>query len=739
MQLATTAYKQQMEQHLRNHSYCVVTIGAINQLAQQNARITSELSYISNSTLLLDGQVPELRYATLEQNWFRTDGSMLFPERPNTSSYFYNQGAVSKNILGAITFTFPVAYDIKGLTIDFAPNYPTDFTVTNGTNTYTYTGNNDAHFVTDAIFDSTSYITITPTAMVNGSDRLRIDIIYFGVGIQFTNQKLQSVQKRENVSAITESLPAIDLSVTIENYDKAWNVNNSSSSINYLETGQDVKVTYGYELNDGSIYWIDGAECDLKSWKANEREMSFEAQDKLAKYTENIYYGGEYYTNGITLYNLAILVLNDAGVDDDMYVLDNYLKRVTVRNPLPAVSHAECLQIIANCGRCRLFTDRLGRICIQAAFEMEINTERMSISSSDATPFSSLKSVIVQSEMQSDYAMMTQDYFKMDASMYFLPRNAPYLVTGFVSKQVSNASGVFSSNPKITVGLESSATFFGINLTFAANPPKALKIHSYYEGALVETYNIEQDFELVNQIEHEFPRMDSFVIEFTRTVPNNRIYLSAITFGEQTDYKFTRTNMTGIPTGEREGKIKDVHVIKSVYSQGTELQTIANETVNLTGLDTYTFYFSSPSHNYSAKINNNTAGIVDASAYFITLNTSQFSGSCEIVVNGYSYVVTEVPYVRVLNTTGTNKTWTNPLVSDDTVASLLAEWIGDYYDNNAIYTVNYRGEPRLDAGDYAFMDDDYLQNMMVQIESHDLSFNGALSGSVTARLARNGV
>ena len=737
MQKASRAYKQQMEQYLRNHSYCVVTIGAINQLAQANASISSEMSYLSNNTLLFDGYSPEIRYATMEQDWLICDGSMYFPQRPEMATYVYNQGAISKDILGAITFAFNTTYDIKGLTIEFGRNYPTAFTVTNGLVTYTYSGNTEQKFICDDVFNNTSSITITPTAMVNGNDRMRIELIYFGVGIQFTNKKLLTVDKRETMSPISAQLPTIDLSVQVENYDKVWNVNNSSSSINYLEMGQEVNVAYGYELNDSSVYWIDGTVCDLVSWKANEQQMSFEAQDKIAALTE-IYYGGEYYANGITLFDLATLVLNDAEVDVRMYSLDSYLNTVTVYNPLPAVTHAECLQIIANTGRCKLYTDREGKICITPSFETELNPERMTITSSDATPFSNLRSVIVQ-DTQIDYAMMTSDYFVTDSSMYFLPRNSSYLVSGFVSTEVSNSSGTFTTNPKVTVGLEAAATFFALNLRFSANAPSEVIVHSYLDGVLQESYTATQDFSTEPTIEHEFPRMNSFIIEFTQTEPNNRIYLSAISFGAQTDYRFTKTNMTASPTGERSGKVKEIQITKSAYSKGTELQTIANDKVDLTGVGIYTFYLSAPAHDFSATIDGTTAlTVYDASAYFVSVDTSLYSGEHEIQVNGYSYIVSETIYSEQINSTGTVEQWSNPLVSNDALASLLAEWIGDYYKNNATYDISYRGEPRLDVGDYAYLDDEYIENMMVQIISHDLSFNGALSGNITARLASGG-
>ncbi len=68
------------------------------------------------------------------------------------------------------------------------------------------------------------------------------------------------------------------------------------------------------------------------------------------------YYKGLYRELVITLYDLALDVLNNAGIEDEReFYLDPYLEQIKVYNPLPAVKHSEALQIITNAGRCALF------------------------------------------------------------------------------------------------------------------------------------------------------------------------------------------------------------------------------------------------------------------------------------------------------------------------------------------------------------------------------------------------
>lgn len=738
---ATKAYKQAMDKPYRNHSYVMVTIGVINQVAQKRAYIGSvggeAYSYLSNKLLLFDSYDPDAFYVTMEQNCFSADGMMYFPPE-SSDEFLLNQGVISYGILGAICIRFDAAYDIKGLTIDFGRIYPVDFTVTNGSVTRSYTGNEKSYWTTDDIFNGSSYLTITPTAMSQGQDRLRILKVYMGVGIQFDNSKLTKVEKREYLSQIMEELPTLDMNMTADNHDKLFNVNNEGSSINYFEQGQEVTTVAAYELDDGSLYLMDLCKTNLKTWSADDKTLKISTVDKIAG-LDSTFYGGLYRSGGITLYDLAVEVFADAGVDTRDYELDSYLKKVTVYNPLPCSSHKECLQLIANAGRCKLYQKRDGVIAIKAAFTMDISPDRMLVTSGDATDYSNLMSVVTGA-VQYDYADMTQNYFAADGSMYFLPEDSGYLVAGFVSDAVASSTGTFAVNPKITIKLEAAQVYYSLTVNFAANQPQEMVLHSYLDGELRESYKVSA-LELENTIDHEFPEFDTLVLEFTKGMANNRVHLDTVSFGDVTDYALARHwTLKETPTGEKDDKIAEVQVEKYSYTNGTELQNIATEKIDVTNTATYTFYFSEASHNVTVKCDGTALTILASSSYMVKVDVSAYSGTHEFTVNGYQYMVISSIYTNTLDTTGDTVTWSNPLISTNEMAQLQAKWLGSYYDNNVNYSIKYRGEPRLDAGDLAFMEDDVLDNLMVQIGEHDLTFSGgALSGTIKARRARGGI
>ena len=119
------------------------------------------------------------------------------------------------------------------------------------------------------------------------------------------------------------------------------------STVNFLENGQEINVIYGQELDDGNVEWMPGTTVYLREWSADDEEMSFTATDRFDG-MDGTYRRGKYYPDGISLYDLAVDVFGDAGIDSRTYWLDNYLKDVMVYNPMPVVSHKEALQLIAN-------------------------------------------------------------------------------------------------------------------------------------------------------------------------------------------------------------------------------------------------------------------------------------------------------------------------------------------------------------------------------------------------------
>ena len=737
MQAASNEYKELMRRKWRNPlSYVRVTIGLINQQAQSTAYVPEpdRYAYFSNLMRPMDNyQVTEL-YCTCDQDYTTVDGSMYFLPR-DQEAVVLNQGIVTEQLLGPIEIRFPVQYDIKGLTVEFGKAYPVDFRIESDNNTVEITGNTDGHFVTEEIFDGATFLRFTPSVMVNGQSRFRIHMITMGIGIYFDNRKIKSATKKEHISPIMEELPTIDFSLTVNNKDRAFDIENEESTVNFLEIGQAIEVSYVQAMDDGSIEWLPGATLYLKEWSADDEEMDFSATDRFDG-MDNIYYRGQYRAEGISLYDLAVDVLTDAAVDYREYWIDPYLRDVKVSNPMPAVSHKEALQLIANAGRCILYQDRAGNIFLKSSFIPD-----MTPASDNETYFSHASNVLDKTTKRA-YAMAAVDYTDVQPTQYFLPRDqagSEYLNTGYISEAVADENGIFTANPSLSIALEAAFKCFGLTLEFGRNYPATMVFHAYYNGQLMEDYEVPGLSE-VTVVSHEFPEFDRLVLEFTRGVPNNRVVLNNITFGDSTDYVLEYgVELTKTPKGTQLAKVRELQVIRTLYGLSAEsAKELAKETVSVTAADNrYTFYFSNPSYGLTAAItavqDGQNVTIIECSAYSATVELTGITGEVEVAISGKEYVVTQAKVSRQLNPTGQLETWENPLVSDVIHAANLADWIGDYMRADREYDLQYRGEPRLDANDIAFLENKYVPDLLLRVYEHTLKFDGAFSGTIKAR------
>lgn len=741
MQAASAAYKQAMRESLRNHSFMRVTIGVINQTAQASAHVADPeaFTYFSALTKPFDNyEVTEL-YVSCDQDWTAVDGSMYFLPREK-ADVVLNAGLVTEELLGAIEIRFPVALSIKGLTVEFGKAYPVEFSIVSDQKTVEVTGNGDGHFVTEEIFDEATFLRFEPGEMVNGQSRFRIHQITMGIGIYFDNRKILSATKKEHISPITEELPAIDFSMTAENRERQFDIENAESSVQFLEIGQNVEVLYGQELADGSMEWMLGGKLALKDWSADDEELEISASDRFDA-MEDTYYRGKYDPEGVSLYDLADDVFQDAGVDSREYSIDPYLKGVLVKNPVPAVTHKEALQLIANAGRCILYEDRSGKIFLKSSFIPD-----MAASAEDEAYFSQAENVL-DGLPKGEYALTGEDYTKTGAAQYFLSRNGGEvsLHLGYVSGEAADSQGNFTENPRLTVQLEAAFKCFGLTLEFGRNIPQAVTLLSYYNEELEESYQV-TELEQVTVISHEFPEFDRLVLEFPKGSPNNRVILDNILFGDSTDYSLEYgSELTKTPRGAQLTRVKELQVFRTLYGESEEERELAKETVVFDGENSqYTFYLSNASYGFSAVITDAAEGqsvqVVDSSAYYVTVAVEGVSGAAEIAVTGREYVVTQARTVRQLHTTGTVETWENPLVSEAGMAQDLAQWVGDYLASDREYDLSYRGEPRIDANDIAFLENKYVPDLLIRIYDHTLNFKGgALSGSMKARRDMSGL
>lgn len=736
MQKVSKAYKESMKSSLRERAYIMISFGLVNQEAQAKATVDNgSYAYYSNKDNIFGEHIDDTVYATLEEEFTKVDGSMFFLPRATEGGRYYDTGIVSDKLVSearceVVISLNTIATDFKGLTINFGENYPVDFDIVGSTGqTIEFRGNTKSKWSTEEVLENTTYIKLVFYKMKNPQSRLRIYSIMFGYGLVYYNDSVMSSALDSYVSPIGADVPQFDFSVTLKNYDHYFNVDNPNSAINYLETGQEMDIMYGYQTpGSDTIEWIQGNHLWCSEWESDDNTATIRCQD-IFRNMDGEYVKGLYSAAGKSYYALAEEILKDAGISE--YYIDPRLKKLYSNNPIPRVKYKEALQIIANACRCVLTQSRDGKVQIKSNF-----MPSASIATNGEETYSNAANVLTDTP-KVEYATLAGNYTPTDGTMFFLPRNGKAaLTTGYVSKEISGANGTFTKNPVVTITMEAIRAYYGLKLVFGTALPAAFTIRTYKGGEPVNEYPVEKDeINTTSIILRDFDDFDVMKIEFTKTAePYNRIVLNYFSLSDVVDFTMNRRDMTSSPKAIKQELIKEVIVPCYTYQENNREEDLVYEDIDVVAGEVETYYIQDPSYGYKVKLDEveGKATVVAWSNYFVTIKFN-VTGSFKLEVQGYRYKIVEKYATVSLNARGKTVKWKNPLISNTTMANELAAWLADYYTAGIEYEYDTRGNPELDATDIVYQENEFHDGMRVNIYRHTVNFKQAFSGRVTAR------
>lgn len=736
MQKVSKAYKKSMKSSLRERAYIMISFGLVNQEAQAKATVDNgSYAYYSNKDNIFGEHIDDTVYATLEEEFTKVDGSMFFLPRATEGGRYYDTGIVSDKLVSearceVVISLNTIATDFKGLTINFGENYPVDFDIVGSTGqTIEFRGNTKSKWSTEEVLENITYIKLVFYKMKNPQSRLRIYSIMFGYGLVYYNDSVMSSALDSYVSPIGADVPQFDFSVTLKNYDHYFNVDNPNSAINYLETGQEMDIMYGYQTpGSDTIEWIQGNHLWCSEWESDDNTATIRCQD-IFRNMDGEYVKGLYSATGKSYYALAEEILKDAGISE--YYIDPRLKKLYSNNPIPRVKYKEALQIIANACRCVLTQSRDGKVQIKSNF-----MPSASIATNGEETYSNAANVLTDTP-KVEYATLAGNYTPTDGTMFFLPRNGKAaLTTGYVSKEISGANGTFTKNPVVTITMEAIRAYYGLKLVFGTALPAAFTIRTYKGGEPVNEYPVEKDeINTTSIILRDFDDFDVMKIEFTKTAePYNRIVLNYFSLSDVVDFTMNRRDMTSSPKAIKQELIKEVIVPYYTYQENNREENLVYEDIDVVAGEVETYYIQDPSYGYKVKLDEveGKATVVAWSNYFVTIKFN-VTGSFKLEVQGYRYKIVEKYATVSLNARGKTVKWKNPLISNTTMANELAAWLADYYTAGIEYEYDTRGNPELDVTDIVYQENEFHDGMRVNIYRHTVNFKQAFSGRVTAR------
>jgi hypothetical protein len=351
-------------------------------------RSNNELTPISQSDEVINQHSrPVTRFATLEHNFWLLDGSLVtIPQTFPANRQF--GGFISRVICNnSGVFGTPVRLDIvlsepavilPGLTIVWGMafgEFPVDFSVIALNETgqqeiarTNIVGNTDARSLVTFEMKDVQRIRIEVSRWSTGNRRARIGNVFLGHNRIYTKDSLFAFSSSHAIDPVSARLPKYEISFEIDNRHGDFDPIDDDSISQYVMERQEITARYGFRRpTDGVIEWIPGGQYFLSDWIApqNGLSASFRARDLLG-FLDNIYHKGEFRGGaGISLFDLAERVLRDAipahlGNREDKWVIHSSLRNIRTISPLPLVTHAECLQLIANAAGATLTFDRAG-------------------------------------------------------------------------------------------------------------------------------------------------------------------------------------------------------------------------------------------------------------------------------------------------------------------------------------------------------------------------------------------
>ena len=732
-------YKEYLKQKFMPTWYrSKVVLGAINQEAQDHSTVSRDDITVYSNTDILEDKMTNERYACYERDHIRVDGSFSF--LPKTGYKW--TGITSEEISDAkgaidvslkITSSLDIPLSIKGITIVFPEDvYAVDFDILDKERNIlvSFNENQLVNFISTEVYTFDSILYLHIKKLNRPHYRFRILSLKFGTALVFESDEIQSITYQETLQLISTGLYAMDMSVMVDNQDGQYDMEIPSSQINFLEQSQLMETYLSIELPSGREEQIKLCTTYLSDWSAKNDKAVFRGTDRF-NFMNGTYDKDIYHPMPVSLYDKAVEVLNDVGLKSNEYILDIYLKNIMTRNPLPVATHKECLQLIANAGRCVLKQDRDGRISILSSFIPEID-----IHSDDKTIYSNLQNLLEDNKKEV-YADFEQDFITMDGKMRFLPGTS-FKDTGYVSSSISNADCMYTSKPHLLLDLEAPANLFSININFGQEIASDFIISTYFDEAPVETISFTGNKNKTFQYAYMFKECNRVLVTFTKSCkPIQRCYVDMISFDLVTDKKLEHDDISkGSMEGTKLEAIKQLNMIRTVYTPATDITTEEVRVTKTVGDDPETVIsFSDPM--YEARVLDASKDItIKSSAWNVTVNLPvPLSGSIEYVLqlSGRKLNKTQQTLIFALNPTGTVKIVENPLIGDSELAKDAGKWIAEYLRSDRTYSFGYlHGDASLETGDIIHQEN-RSADIQTQIYEHSLSISGSMSGTLKTR------
>ena len=739
MKTASRQYKSQMAKLLRNHSYVGIAFGNIDVSAGSDGVWVGEQLPWSKTNTLDYNHLYEYNIATLELNRWRLNGSQNIFQSNTVNDGFIANAMSDEN--GDISYemgrVFSYTHALSGITITFDDEneeFPTECRV------YFYDEESVEH---ETVSPQSSTIEVTHAsetvrAVVISFDKMlpfrrpRVHTTLWGVGYSYTNANVVSCSQSVDVDPLSRRLPQEKFSFTILDYEHKFDPDNPSGVYATINRGAPIKVSYGYELDDGRVEWLASDTYSLENKPAfSNNKVTFTGTGLLATMTNNYYKGT---LGNKSFYDMAVDVLTDADLTptetgEDPWDVDESLKDMYCSTPMPIQSHAVCLQMIAHACNCRLYTDDKNIIHLKPFGVTPVGVFSGYFEDDGHAWISSWDAVDYGASSEVCYATLELNRWILGSDQVIANPNS-LSPSGYASSAMSDANGdidaswsktfdVLHDIPKIVI------TFDDVMDEY----PDTIEV-TYYgrDGEVLGTITEHPDA-VTYTIESEYEDCEKFTVHTTAMkLPYRRERVSRTAYFE-TDYALTLDSVkqdTQVTT--KLDRLRNVSVAEYSYTKsGTNRTKLYEAETDLTNLH-IEFQMAS---DITVTV---TGGTVESQQiYAQAADLVLSSGTKTVLVEGISLNEGSVVHNYSFGLSGEDDIEENRLITNKDMADAHAEHVGAYLQLRNTYDSAYRGSPEVEAGDIISLQTTY-DNVVYGIVLVDkLDFGGSLSGNLKVK------
>lgn len=753
MKRVSAAYKEAMERIIQPFSHIRVTLDVVDLTAVGDATLTIPTETPWSDGQLITNRIAEKsQYITFEQDYWKVGSSLKL--LPDNMSESIKDDFVSAFVAGptgvfedtpVLTMEFTIAHSIIGMTwlFDEVNNtYPSRMRVT----AYALDEQiglydvypDKALYSWEHPIDGFDKIVVEFFEMNEPFNRLRVQTLKFGLAAVWNTSDVYKSKHTLKIDPISSALPTAKMEWSLNNIDRKYNGDNPTGIWEYMDTRQPVLIEYGQEVDDdGTIEWFTAANYFTNGApELDGLNAKFVAVDQLTQ-MDATFNKGLYRPEKISLYDLALQVLQDANLprlpDGGIaWHIDESLKRIYTYAAMPRSTHRECLQIIANAGKCALYTDVDGRIqmVLQESPKISVTDNGGTEWSDSAAAYNDIEPVAGQ------YITFETNSWLIGGNRIIHPDDPKDIInTGYTSAEMSDENGAFAVPPQILISYSYPSKSYNFSLEFGTPLPDTFRVDWFGEdGVVIDYEEVSGNTDAYWQTEKTINGVKTVVVTFLKmTDPFTRARVYKLGKGRVSDYYLDYTIMKEEPEVKKIPQLSDVEVNVHQYVVSPDVfELYKEEEIALDGELTIEVTYQL-STNQSVEVTG--AELVGSTLYAeYGVITIRGSGIATVIVRGNSIEdVKSITHVH-FNDTGAPCPVDNPLITSRDHAEDAGLWMGNYLQLRNSYKVPVREDWRLDINDVIYQQSMFEDKFPVRVTKLVFNMPGQWGEIETRRL-----